>query len=118
MSGAFRRALALVNRPPFARPSFHESLGLREEEFSGFSNREGEEGEVKGKKRNFCRSKSRGHCVNALDAFDLSISSKKGLLTLNVRVEGSLSEGKVEERECVGWKSKREEEEVPIDCSP
>ena len=65
-------------------------------------------GEKLGKKEIFFHQKVGVFWVNALDAFDLSISSKKGLLTLNQRVEGSLSEGKVEERECVGWKSKRE----------
>ncbi len=46
--------------------------------------------------------------VTETPPFDLSISSKKVHLTLNVRVEGSLSEGKVARERVSGPKRKRE----------
>ena len=116
MSGAFRRALAHIFWPPFAPSSIHGSLGLRRA-FSGFLTEK-----KKCKKKKFLIVKKSGSfSIIALDACALSFCSKKLILTLNQRLELSLSEGKGEEREGLSFQGKRERrgrlEMLALDCA-
>ena len=65
--------------------------------------------------------KSGSFSIIALDACALSFCSKKLILTLNQRLELSLSEGKGEEREGLSFQGKRERrgrlEMLALDCA-